>query len=946
MATKNTKSHEKMGWQVEACSPQKAREMSLPHFILLFLFVFFVAISPASLPAADEVKAAEAARIQAIESVAGAVVAIYGNERQGGGSGVVFDSAGYALTNHHVIAGSAEGGWAGLADGKLYRWQLIGTDPGGDLAIIKLEGKSAFPAAPLGNSDVVNVGDWALAMGNPFNLAEDQRPTVTLGIVSGVRRFQEGSGLNQLVYGNCIQVDSSINPGNSGGPLFNLGGQIIGINGRGSFEERGRVNVGLGYAISSNQIKHFIPELLATKIAQHGTLDAQFSNREAGVICHTLNLDSPAAKAGLALGDKLLAFEETPIDDANQFTNLLSTYPARWPVELALEHEGQARTIHVRLSPLPYERFVQPNLKPREKPAEEQPEKPDSERPRGDQAPPRSPINERPPIPLHDAGKIRDAKLNAQIAKELLAHWRERRREANGNELTITSDVLRSESVIGEQIITISSGARVQVEYVIDGQRTNIAGDESGCRRIAAGGESQPISRGKALLDPHFAQGLALAALIHDEWPAAWGELALDGADKANSRLCYRLSLTDAESSERLYLWLSVFDASGQPHVELVKTAVGLDDDEPIAGTLYAGAQPTEGLVLPARRTFVRGLAESPELVVVSRNSKDRPAIQQPAESRGGESAGDFAAAIEVAQRRTVKVYGAGIGRSAGYATGIIISPRGEILTAQGVYLGAADLRVTLPDGTMHRAEVIRRSTELQAALLKIDAQTPDYFELLSEPVAAPGDWALAISNAFKVAERKEPLSASIGVLGLRMSIDARRGVQEFPYHGDAWLFDSITSNPGAEGGAVVAADGKPIGMIGRVIESKSTSTRVNYAVPADLLARFVSGETPPAIAVAPAPASTAKAHLGIRLFGLGGRRGPAFIDRVTPGGPAAKAGLKTDDLIVSIAGQVVRDASEFRQIVESLPVGQAVVVEVKRKNELLRMNVTPEAEQ
>src|SRR4029079_10702263 len=105
---------------------------------------------------ADElaaVKAAEAARVGAIESVYGAVVAIYGNDRQGGGSGVLFDPAGFALTNHHVIAGAAEGGWAGLADAKLYRWKLIGTDPGGDVAIIKLEGKEKFPAAPIGDSD-------------------------------------------------------------------------------------------------------------------------------------------------------------------------------------------------------------------------------------------------------------------------------------------------------------------------------------------------------------------------------------------------------------------------------------------------------------------------------------------------------------------------------------------------------------------------------------------------------------------------------------------------------------------------------------------------------------------------------------------------------------------------------------------------------------------------
>ena len=245
----------------------------------------------------------------AIESVYGAVVAIYGNDRQGGGSGVLFDPSGYALTNHHVIAGAGEGGWAGLADGKLYRWKLIGTDPGGDVAIIQLarQGRYFRPRRwATATRSALATGRWRWAI--RLCLAEDQRPTVTLGIVSGVKRFQEGSGLNQLVYGNCIQVDSSINPGNSGGPLFNMHGQIIGINGRGSFEERGRVNVGLGYAISSNQIKLFIPELLATKIAQHGTLDAMFGNREEGVICYTLNLDSAVAKAGLALGDTLARF--------------------------------------------------------------------------------------------------------------------------------------------------------------------------------------------------------------------------------------------------------------------------------------------------------------------------------------------------------------------------------------------------------------------------------------------------------------------------------------------------------------------------------------------------------------------------------------------------------------------------------------------------------------
>jgi S1-C subfamily serine protease len=560
------------------------------------------------------VKAAEASRIRAIESVYGAVVAIYGKERQGGGSGVLFDPSGYALTNHHVIAGAADGGWAGLADGKLYRWKLIGTDPGGDVAIIKLEGKDPFPAAPLGDSDAVRVGDWAMAMGNPFALAEDQRPTVTLGIVSGVKRFQEGAGLNQLVYGNCIQVDSSINPGNSGGPLFNIRGEIIGINGRGSFEERGRVNVGLGYAISSNQIKNFIPDLLATKIAQHGTLDAMFGNRAEGVICYTLNLDAPAAKAGLALSDKLFAFEGVPIHDANELTNLLSTCPAGWPVRLDYEHEGARKTIHVRLSALPYERFVRPGNSPREKPPEEKPADKDQKPGEPPQAKP-----ERPEFPLHDAGKIRDAQVNRTIAQQLVSRWctaAPGSRAPNG--LEMKSEIWRGEQVVGWQRLTIAASGRVRADYEIDGKRTVVACDGQHCWDDLSNREPRSIERGKALLDPHFAQGVALSVLLDSETLSQWGDLALDGADKANNRLCYRLSLTDRATSEQLFLWLSVFDSDGQPQIQLVKTGVGLDDDEPIAGTMYADVRPVAGVLIPHQRSLVHGLAEDATFSVMT----------------------------------------------------------------------------------------------------------------------------------------------------------------------------------------------------------------------------------------------------------------------------------------------------------------------------------------
>lgn len=312
----------------------------------------------------------------------------------------------------------------------------------------------------------------------------------------------------------------------------------------------------------------------------------------------------------------------------------------------------------------------------------------------------------------------------------------------------------------------------------------------------------------------------------------------------------------------------------------------------------------------------------------------------QPTASNGIDGA--FADAVAVAQKRTVKIYGAGIGRSPGYGTGLIVSAGGEILTANGVYLSGQTLRVTLADGKTHEATLVRRSQELQTALLKIDAPTPDYFDLADMPASEQGDWILAVSNAFKVADGDEPLSVNIGVLSLRMKLDARRGLQDFPYEADVLLYDAITSNPGAAGGAVVTAEGKLLGMIGRVIEAKSTNTRLNYAVPVDLLGKFVRGEeTTPMVAAVPGN----KSDLGIRLFALGGRKAPAYIDRIIPGSPAAAAGLKSDDLVVSIGGQVVRDSGEFRRIAESLAIGQEVVVEVKRKNDLVSVKLTPVAD-
>jgi len=304
---------------------------------------------------------------------------------------------------------------------------------------------------------------------------------------------------------------------------------------------------------------------------------------------------------------------------------------------------------------------------------------------------------------------------------------------------------------------------------------------------------------------------------------------------------------------------------------------------------------------------------------------------------------GPFAKAIAYAQARTVKIYGAGIGREPGYASGIIISADGRILTAAGIYLSGERIQVVLPDGSLHRAKIVRRSQPLQTVLLQIDAKTPDHFELAAASVVRKGDWVLAVSNPFKVADGREPLSVNLGIVSLRTRLEAKRGTQDVPYEGDVLLIDAITSNPGAPGGALVTTSGELGAMIGRIIESKDTGTRLNYAVPADLLAKFVAGKLIDPKIVSPAPSG--KVETGIRLFTLGGKRAVAYVDRVVPNSPAAKAGLRPDDLILRIAGQTVHDIRAYETILKTLAPGKEVIFEIKRKQQLLSVPITPEGE-
>ncbi|MEX2316359.1 MAG: trypsin-like peptidase domain-containing protein, partial [Pirellulales bacterium] len=339
--------------------------------------------SPNFAAAADtsdaDVLAAEAKRVETIQRISKPTIAIFDSGGQGGGSGVIITADGYALTNFHVAAPTGPAMKCGLSDGRLVDAVIVGLDPGGDMALIKLLSPEAgqhvaeslrseirrgedsgsavserlpyvFPIAELGDSDTVRVGDWAYVAGNPFLLADDFRPTISFGIISGVHRYQYPAG-TLLEYADCLQTDAAVNPGNSGGPLFDADGRLIGINGRCSFEKRGRVNVGVGYAISINQIKRFLGVLRSGRIVDHASLGATVAKGPEGrVVVDEILEESDAFRRGLRFDDQIVRFGGREIHTVNAFKNVIGTYPGGWPVTVAFRRDGKDFERRVRLA--------------------------------------------------------------------------------------------------------------------------------------------------------------------------------------------------------------------------------------------------------------------------------------------------------------------------------------------------------------------------------------------------------------------------------------------------------------------------------------------------------------------------------------------------------------------------------------------------------------------
>lgn len=264
------------------------------------------------------------------------------------GSGFIVDEEGYILTNNHVIEG-AEDIKVKLYNGKVYDAEIVGRDPKTDIALIKIDAKENLPVARLGDSDKLRVGDWVIAIGNPFGLEH----TVTAGIISA-----KGRVIGAGPYDDFLQTDASINPGNSGGPLFNLKGEVVGINT--AIVAGGQ---GVGFAIPINMAKSLLPQLKTGKVV-HGFLGVYIQDltpelarsfglpEPKGALVSEVIPDSPAAKAGIQKGDVIVRYNGKEVPDTYTLRRMVASTPVGQRVTVVVIRKGKELTLTVEIGEL------------------------------------------------------------------------------------------------------------------------------------------------------------------------------------------------------------------------------------------------------------------------------------------------------------------------------------------------------------------------------------------------------------------------------------------------------------------------------------------------------------------------------------------------------------------------------------------------------------------
>jgi serine protease Do len=274
------------------------------------------------------------------------------------GSGFVIDADGSILTNNHVVENASKI-VVKLSDDLEYEAKVIGRDPKTDIAVIKIDAKGALVAANFGDSDTLEVGEWVVAIGNPFGLDS----TVTSGIVSA-----KGRHIGQGPYDNFIQTDASINPGNSGGPLLNLRGEVVGIN-TAIFSRTGG-NIGIGFAIPINLVKELLPQLRGKGKVVRGYLGVLIQkvtpeiaeslgmDKSTGALVANVSKDGPAEKAGIKVGDIIVEFDGKEVRDSADLPIIVARTPVDKKVRMKVLRDKKEMTLNVAVGELKDEEVV------------------------------------------------------------------------------------------------------------------------------------------------------------------------------------------------------------------------------------------------------------------------------------------------------------------------------------------------------------------------------------------------------------------------------------------------------------------------------------------------------------------------------------------------------------------------------------------------------------
>ena len=895
-----------------------------------------------------------------IEGAMHTVIAVFPadpDEPAGGGSGVVISADGYAVTNFHVVQPCGPAMKCAMADGQLYDAVVVGLDPVGDIALIKLLGRTgfpdgAFPYAPFADSNSVAVGDTAIVMGNPFLLATDFKPCVSRGIISGTHRYQFPSG-TFLEYTDCLQTDAAVNPGNSGGPLFNDSGELIGIIGRCSFEKRGRVNVGIGYAVSSNQVQYFLGDLKSGRIVDHATCNAIVSaDKEGRVMFDDVLVTSDAYRSGLRYNDELLRFAGQVIDSANTFKNLIGIYPKHWrlPVTVRGKADGTRYDLFIRLAGLHgegelvdmTEKMIAPPIPPEDK----KEEKKDGKRQTADSKK-KEPFMPDAVKPLYEKRRgYANYYFNKVEMERVLKAWRAACPFAaapSPSHWKIAGKLKDRPETFAFQMddtgvrytLPIETGywnANLMLEtqeFITDPTSHYQSPRGSGglftalylLRRITLGGMSAGSLDDAEIFYTGTAPLGGNLPKLFDVFTVLWrgNEVRFYADPKTGAIVLIEMFGSGLDFPCEVYFYEKTMEVR--------------------YGQLLYGTFETE-------ITFT-------ETAVGERQSADEDS------SRKTETQSlDYAKIIDNALQKVVKIYGAEAAGIHGYQSGILVSPEGHILTALTSALQTDHIVCVLDNGRKFDAYLTAADPVMEIALLKIAASDLPYFDTaVASAKEEIGDGfsqytlgtpIYAISNPFNISMGDERVTVQSGAIASLTKLSARRGVFETPYKGDIIVVDITTNNPGACGGALISAEsGELLGMLGKELRNNENHSWLNFAIPTHVWSEPVRAMKE-GVAVnlftekmvreqEMIPEDTIKIFQdwGILFVSSVSRRTPPFIDSVRPGSEAAKQGLLADDLIVMVNNQLTASLAAVEYRIHQIPADQPVTLTIERETTL-----------